>query len=380
MRGESHLLRAAAAFALAMARPLLEILLSLAVGPLPPTLSYVLGGSDDLLSFASGRLCCWFVFYLAIIGFYHTACPAIRWYCRRRWPKAPTSNLDQRLVDNMVEVSLQAFPLYVMVPVLVDLFRVRGWSMACDSVAACGGPARSLLGCAGYFLALEFIIFFDHYYLLHKWDWGKRLGQHAFHHVYKYADQLNAFSGYAFAPQDGFSQGLALAVCTLFVPVPMAFVYGMEVLTGLWTLYIHTDVCPLPWPLMGCDYHFIHHRYNWYNFGFMTLLFDTLFKTAKHPRDDAIDLALGRKEMAEADRLRSAQLTEAILSKRGREALSSDDSSDAMIVGKNGGVTVVDLVTVTSTAPKAKRASASPAPAKRASSRRASASPARRRP
>ena len=177
----------------------------------------------------------------------------------------------------MVEVSLQAFPLYVMVPVLVDLFRVRGWSMACDSVAACGGPARSLLGCAGYFLALEFIIFFDHYYLLHKWDWGKRLGQHAFHHVYKYADQLNAFSGYAFAPQDGFSQGLALAVCTLFVPVPMGFVYGMEVLTGLWTLYIHTDVCPLPWPLMGCDYHFIHHRYNWYNFGFMTVAMDTLF-------------------------------------------------------------------------------------------------------
>ena len=86
-----------------------------------------------------------------------------------------------------------------------------------------------------------------------------------------------------------------------------------------------------------------------------------------------------RIAVALADRLRSAQLTEAILSKRGREALRSDDSSDAMIVGKNGGVTVVDLVTVTSTAPKAKRASASPAPAKRASSRRASASPARRR-
>ena len=141
----------------------------------------------------------------------------------------------------------------------------------------------------------------------------------------------------------------------------MAFVYGMEVLTGLWTLYIHTDVCPLPWPLMGCDYHFIHHRYNWYNFGFMTLLFDTLFKTAKHPRDDAIDLALGKKEMAEADRLRSAQLTEAILSKRGREALSSDDSSDAMIVGKNGGVTVCLLYT--SPSPRDKRQSRMPSSA-----------------
>ena len=313
VRGESHLLRGAA-FALAMARPLLEILLSLAVGPLPPTLSYVLGGSGGPSFAAGGCAACLLPRDHRLL---HRV-PDDPVVCRRRWPKAPTSNLDQRLVDNMVEVSLQAFPLYVMVPVLVDLFRVRGWSMACDSVAACGGPARSLLGSAGYFLALEFIIFFDHYYLLHKWDWGKRLGQHAFHHVYKYADQLNAFSGYAFAPQDGFSQGLALAVCTLSVPVPMAFVYGMEVLTGLWTLYIHTDVCPLPWPLMGCDYHFIHHRYNWYNFGFMTLLFDTLFKTAKHPRDDAIDLALGKKEMAEADRLRSAQLTAEILQARPR--------------------------------------------------------------
>ena len=130
---------------------------------------------------------------------------------------------------------------------------------------------RAILGCVGYFFALEAIIFFDHYYLLHKWDVGKRLGQHAYHHVYKYADQLNAFSGYSFAPQDGFSQGLALAVCTLFVPVPIAFVYTMEVLTGLWTLYIHSDISPLPWPMMGCDYHYIHHRYNWYNFGFMTV-------------------------------------------------------------------------------------------------------------
>ena len=146
----------------------------------------------------------------------------------------------------------------------------------------------------------------------------------------------------------------------------------MEVLTGLWTLYIHTDVCPLPWPLMGCDYHFIHHRYNWYNFGFMTLLFDTLFKTAKHPRDDAIDLALGK----EGDgRGRPPPLGAAHrgdpLQTQGREpALSSLDSSDAMIVGKNGGVTVVDLVTVTlDRGAKAKRASASPAPAKRASRR-----------
>merc|ERR1719217_2007832 len=190
--------------------------------------------------------------------------------------------------------------------------------MACEDVQDCGGPVRSLLGCLAYFGALELLIFVDHYYLLHKWEVGKRLGQHAYHHVYKYADQLNAFSGYSFAPQDGWSQGMALPLATLFVPVPVPFVYTMEVLTGLWTLYIHTDICPLPWPLMGCDYHYIHHRYNWYNFGFMTLLFDTMFNTAKHPKEDALELSRGDVAMPDREKQRSAELSAAILQKRGR--------------------------------------------------------------
>lgn len=46
---------------------------------------------------------------------------------------------------------------------------------------------------------------------------------------------------------------------------------------------------------MGCDYHYIHHRYNWYNFGFMTLLFDESFQTVKHPGLDAQAYAIGEK-------------------------------------------------------------------------------------
>ena len=194
---------------------------------------------------------------------------------------------------------------------------------------------HAVFGCLAYFFALEAIIFFDHYFLLHKLEAGKRLGQHAYHHVYKYADQLNAFSGYSFAPQDGWSQGLALSLCTLFVPAPISFVYSMEVLTGLWTLYIHTDLMPLPWPLLGCDYHYIHHRYNWYNFGFMTVFFDTVFKTVKHPKDDAFALSRGEKPMSDLDRKRSADLTRAILQNRGAEALRSDD-----IAGGEGGCSV----------------------------------------
>ena len=362
-------------------RPLVQILLGSTLECLfaPESVRFYLGSGGTLLSDLSGRIVTWLFFYGAIHGFYRTVPPAMRVYLAHRYPDAPTSAVPQKLVDNMKEVAHHAFPLYIMVPILTDWFMVKGWSMACEDVQECGGPVRSVLGCLAYFLALELLIFVDHYYLLHKWDVGKRLGQHAYHHVYKYADQLNAFSGYSFAPQDGFSQGLALALCTLVVPVPIAFVYSMEVLTGLWTLYIHSDVCPLPWPMMGCDYHYIHHRYNWYNFGFMTVSllvslalvtsaswrwaypypyplsvgfmtasldtplhsvhvltfahcayqvgFDTLFRTVKHPKDDALSLALGQKPMPDAEKRRSAELTEAILLKRGREALSSDDAA-----------------------------------------------------
>merc|ERR1719258_837278 len=120
---------------------------------------------------------------------------------------------------------------------------------------------------------------------------------------------------------------MPLALCTLVVRVPYPFVLALEVLTGLWTLYIHTDLCPLPWPLMGCDYHYIHHRYNWYNFGFMTVFFDTMFRTVKHPRADSLALSRGDKPMPEADKKRSAELSTAILQKRGREALYCDDAA-----------------------------------------------------
>jgi hypothetical protein len=161
----------------------------------------------------------------------------------------------------------------------------------------------------------------------------------------RYADQLNTFSGYSFAPQDGWSQGLPLALCTLVIPVPTLFVMAMEVVTGLWTLYIHTDVAPLPWPFMGCDYHYIHHKYNWYNFGFMTQLFDTLFGTIKHPKADALHMSHGLLPMPAADVQKSASLTAQLLEARGiadcANALKSDEarggeSGESLVIAKKG--------------------------------------------
>ena len=74
----------------------------------------------------------------------------------------------------------------------VESFVCDDWSCVpdvwqCDGIEDCGGVGRTLLACVVYFFTIEFLIFIDHYYLLHKWDLGKRIGQHAYHHVYHHS-------------------------------------------------------------------------------------------------------------------------------------------------------------------------------------------------
>ena len=215
-------------------QPLLQILLGSTLERFfdPAHVSFALGSGGTVLSTLCGCFTCWLMFFVAIRLFYDFGAPLIVRYIASKYPKAPTSLVSPKLIENMREVSHQAFPLYVTVPMLTDLFQSKGWARTCNSVEECGGWVPAILGCLTYFAFLEIVIFIDHYYLLHKFSLGKRLGQHAYHHVYKYADQLNALSGYSFAPQDGWSQGLALAVGTLVVRVPLPFVYVMEILTG----------------------------------------------------------------------------------------------------------------------------------------------------
>lgn len=262
-------------------RPILE-----AAGMPAETAAYATGTGDfGLASEFCGMALCWCFFYVGILGFYHAICPLCCAYTRWRHPDAPCNLVKKPMQQHMVSVSHAAFPLYVTVVLLTELFRKKGWSNTCDSLEECGGLPKVLVQCTLYFFTVELMIFLDHYYLLHKFDLGKMLMRHSKHHVYKKADELNAFSAFAFAPQDGWSQGLPLALCTLVYRVPLVFVLCMEIATAFWTLYIHTDVLPLPWPIMGCDYHYVHHKYNWYNFGFMTRTFDYLFGTLKTPTE-----------------------------------------------------------------------------------------------
>ena len=172
-------------------RPALLIVL----GPLleryfdPEAVQFVLGGvRGSVASDVCGLLSCWAVFFTVVRIFYALVPPAVDAWTKRRYPDAPASKVGAKLQQNMIEVAQHAFPLYATMPVLTDFFQKKGWAATCDGVEDCGGYVPALLGCVAFFAAIEVLIFLDHYYLLHKWNWGKKLGQHAYHHVYKYAD------------------------------------------------------------------------------------------------------------------------------------------------------------------------------------------------
>jgi len=127
-------------------------------------------------------------------------------------------------------------------------------------------------------------VFFVHYWMLHKWPWGKRNLNHALHHSMKEQTEMTSWSGYAFEAVDGASQGLPFVIFLLIVPIPVIYQLVSGLGVGIWTMYIHVGVPRLPWPWMGADFHYIHHRDNWFNFGLFTRFWDWLFGTLRDPQ------------------------------------------------------------------------------------------------
>lgn len=172
-------------------------------------------------------------------------------------------------MKSAIALSKKALPYYTILPLIAILLH---FAMP---------EKRSIenfhfLQTLSYLALVELMVFLDHYYILHKW---KHLS-HNVHHQFKY--EVSAWVAFAFHPWDGLSQGMPILYAALLIPVPWAVVYGMIVLVGIWTIYIHTDILYLPYPFMGSDYHLIHHQKNWYNFGLFTVFFDTLWGTLKH--------------------------------------------------------------------------------------------------
>ena len=226
---------------------------------------YMFGiGNQGLRSDIIGLGMTWLFYYAMIHALFYVIGTFLRWYVNIVWPEAGTNQVSAKLASSHIQISEVAFPLYCMVPVLGDFLKKKGYAASCDTMEECGGTMQSILSFGLFILLLEFIVFFDHWYILHVWKWGKANLKHDAHHKYEASDEMTSWTGFAFDPLDGFSQGLGIAICQYFIAVPCYFIWILSFMIGIWTMYIHQGVPGLPWPLMGADYHFIHHKFNWY--------------------------------------------------------------------------------------------------------------------
>jgi len=262
--------------------------LSLKLGLTQEKTEYLFGiNSNSIDSDLIGFISTWIFYWIMIHALFYILGNIMQIICKLFYPKYGTNYVPITLQRYHMYLSEMAFPLYSTVPAFGDFLKKKGLSQTCDTIDECGGILKSILSYIIFFIILEFIVFFDHYYLLHVNKWGKKNLKHDLHHKFEKANEMTTFTGFAFDPIDGWSQGLGLVLAQLVVPVPSIFIIITSIITGIWTMYIHqSGVLPLPWPFMGSAYHFIHHKYNWYNFGFYTVFWDYIFGTLKHPKID----------------------------------------------------------------------------------------------
>ena len=293
-----------------------DILVDLALGGLLPA-EYSDGGARE----AARPVLLWAYYYVFIHLLYYGVGGGARALIGAVRPEAETLKVQGAEARAQMDVSEMAFPLYCCVPVLGDVLRRHGLSRTFATVAECGGPLRSLANFVVYMFLVEAWVYWVHYYLLHRWPWGKKNLKHDLHHAYKHDFEMTTWSGYAFEAVDGASQGLPFILMQMLIPIPHAFAVGIGAFTGTWTMYIHTGRdFPMPWPLMGCDYHHIHHVYNWYNFGLFTMFWDWAYGTLKHP-DESVE------KMVERMKTRNVSLDELHSMATKREAIKARHQS-----------------------------------------------------
>ena len=259
---------------------------------------YIFGlNSNDYKSDIVGLFSTWLFYYIMIHSLYYGFANLLSFMIKIYYPLHPTNTVSKQVIKYHIKLSEYAFPLYTFIPVSADFARKKQMSKICDTINDCGGWFMSLWQLILFMFVMEFIIFFCHYWVLHVWKFGKKYLRHDLHHNITELNELTAWTGFALDPIDGVIQGSGIVITQLLVAIPAQFMLIITFLIGIYTMNNHQGGHPhYPWPFMGGDYHYIHHKYNWYNFGLWTMFWDYLFGTLRHPTPQDFVVNTDRKD------------------------------------------------------------------------------------
>ncbi|XP_057249458.1 delta(7)-sterol-C5(6)-desaturase [Beta vulgaris subsp. vulgaris] len=107
---------------------------------------------------------------------------------------------------------------------------------------------------------------------------------HAPHHRYSKEIMISPFAGWSGHPLDGALQELPYGIVLSIVPVHFTTFLGLFLVEAVWGVMVHDRSDAKGWPIMGSDYHTIHHTSGRNNYGNYTIFMDWLFGTLRHPK------------------------------------------------------------------------------------------------
>lgn len=179
-----------------------------------------------------------------------------------------------------MRVSIQAIPLYTMLPPFAEWFIRNGYTLCYSRVDTVGWPMYAVYFVM-YMASVEFGVYWMHR-KLHEVRLGYKF-LHATHHVYNKENSLSPFAGLAFNPLDGMLQAIPYVWTLALVPMHFLTHEALLFATAIWTTSIHDCVYGGGEPVMGAGYHLIHHTTYKHNYGHYLTVCDWAFGTLQRP-------------------------------------------------------------------------------------------------
>lgn len=173
--------------------------------------------------------------------------------------------------------------IYAALPVLSEFIIESGYTKTYFYISDIGGWQNYFLGLFAYVCCFEMGIYWMHRKLHTVKFLYKYL--HSTHHQYNKAETMTPWASIAFNPFDGILQAAPYLIFLPVVPVHYFTHIFLLFFSGVWATNIHDSVPMDSEPLMGAQYHTIHHTHYHYNFGQWFIFCDYIFGTLRSRKD-----------------------------------------------------------------------------------------------
>ena len=206
-------------------------------------------------------------------------------------------------IRGQIVVAQGAIFFYAALPVFMSWLVEEGYTKCYFYIDEVGGWTNYLLNTLLYFTLVEFGIYWMHRTLHTNKFLFKYV--HAKHHAYMEAKTLTPWASIAFNPLDGILQASPYVATLMVVPAHYITATLMLAFTAIWATNIH-DAVPGTWgPIMGSEYHLIHHTHLRYNHGQIFVFMDYLFGTLITQKE--LDDLRAKKEKGKAAKATKAK-------------------------------------------------------------------------